>query len=156
MKKVFCFSGSKSIFLKSGCSTPILKGTWDRPLNNAMKSTKMRHFETLTTMKHYYNQRIMEVDQGSFTPLVFKGEWWSQSEKCPNTEFFLVHIFLTQAEYGDLWSKSPYAYRVRENTDEWVLYFHAVGIAGECKMFYSRLGSLPLIKPAIKNSQITA
>ena len=34
----------------------------------------MRHFETLTTMKHYYNQRIMEVDQGSFTPLVFKGE----------------------------------------------------------------------------------
>ena len=106
--------------------------------------------------KHYYNERIMEVNQGSFTPLVFKGEWWSQSEKCPATEFFLVHIFLTRTEYGDLWSKSPYASRVRESTDEWVLYFHAVSIAGECKMFYSRLGSLPLIKPAIKNSQITA
>ena len=33
-------------------------------------------------------------------------------EKCPNTEFFLVYIFLY------LLRKSPYSVRIQENTDE--------------------------------------
>ena len=39
-------------------------------------------------------------------------------DKCPNTEFFLVRIFLFRIEYGDLRSKSPYSVRKRENTDQ--------------------------------------
>ena len=42
----------------------------------------------------------------------------SLSEKCPNTEFFLVRIFLYRTEYGDLGSKSPYSVRIQENTDQ--------------------------------------
>ena len=39
-------------------------------------------------------------------------------EKYPNTEFFLVRIFLYFIEYGDLRSKSPYSVRIKENTDQ--------------------------------------
>lgn len=54
-------SGTKNHFLMSGCSTPLLKDTWDRPLDDATEIKK----------NHDYNQRIMEVDQGSFTLSVF-------------------------------------------------------------------------------------
>ena len=37
-------------------------------------------------------------------------------EKCPNTEFFLVHRIHT--EYGDLRAKSPYSVQMQENTDQ--------------------------------------
>ena len=30
---------------------------------------------------------------------------------------FLVHVFYTQTEYGDLQRKSPYLLRMQENTD---------------------------------------
>ena len=39
-------------------------------------------------------------------------------EKCPNKEFFWSVFFRTRAEYGDLFRKSPYSARVRENTDQ--------------------------------------
>ena len=35
-------------------------------------------------------------------------------EKCPNTEFFLVHIFLYSDWYGDLVRKSPYQSEYRK------------------------------------------
>ena len=40
-------------------------------------------------------------------------------EKCPNTEFFLVRIFLhlNWIRNGDLLRKSPHSVRIRENTD---------------------------------------
>ena len=53
-------------------------------------------------------------------------------EKCPNTELFLVRIFLLRTEYGDLLRKSPYLVRIylvriQENTEQkqlriWVLF----------------------------------
>ena len=45
-------------------------------------------------------------------------------QKCPNTELFLVRIFLHShwiwrfTEYGDLQSKSPYSVWMQENTDQ--------------------------------------
>ena len=38
----------------------------------------------------------------------------SLREKCPDTEYFLVRIFL----YSDLRSKSRYSVRIQENTDQ--------------------------------------
>ena len=39
-------------------------------------------------------------------------------ERCPNTEFFLVHIFRIWTKYGDFLSKSPYSVQMRKNTDQ--------------------------------------
>ena len=41
----------------------------------------------------------------------------SSSEKCPNTEIFLVRIFCIWTEYGDLLGNSAYSVQIRENTD---------------------------------------
>ena len=38
-------------------------------------------------------------------------------EKCPNTDMFLVRVFLIWAVYGDLLRKSPYSVQIQENTD---------------------------------------
>ena len=38
--------------------------------------------------------------------------------KCPNTEFFLVHIFCIWTESGDLLRKSLYSVQIQENTDQ--------------------------------------
>ena len=39
-------------------------------------------------------------------------------EKCPNTEFFQIHIFRIWTEYGDLKNKPSYLGRIRENTNQ--------------------------------------
>ena len=39
-------------------------------------------------------------------------------EKCPNTEFFLVRIFLYSDWNGDLLRKSSYSVRIQENKDQ--------------------------------------
>ena len=39
-------------------------------------------------------------------------------EKCPNTDMFLVCVFLIWTVYGDLLRKSPYSVQIQENTDE--------------------------------------
>ena len=42
----------------------------------------------------------------------------AQREKCSNTEFFLVRIFLYTDEYGHLRIKSPYSVPMQENTEQ--------------------------------------
>ena len=39
-------------------------------------------------------------------------------EKCLNTEIFWSVFPRIWAEYGDLWNKSPYSVRIRENMDQ--------------------------------------
>ena len=41
-----------------------------------------------------------------------------ESQKYPNTEFFLVRISHIRSEYGKILRASPYSVRMRENTDQ--------------------------------------
>ena len=52
-----------------------------------------------------------------FTGYILWISTFALREKCPNTEFFMVHIFLYLNWIGDLRSRSPYSVRMQENTD---------------------------------------
>ena len=43
------------------------------------------------------------------------------SEMCPNTEFFLVHMFCILSKYKEIWNISPYSVWMKENTDQKIL-----------------------------------
>ena len=44
--------------------------------------------------------------------------WITLRKICPNTEVFLISIFMIRTQYGEAPSVSPYSVRIRENTDQ--------------------------------------
>ena len=82
-----------------------------------------------------------------FTGYILWISTFALREKCPNTEFFMVHIFLYLNWIGDLRSRSPYSVRMQENTDlkKTVFWhsFHAVLIQKIQKQRKLLIGTLP-------------
>ena len=108
---------------------------WNFPLRiSSVNMTKIRSF--LRIWSHLLNKSSMEnfifcaVSLGIFEShhsevnyyqIIFqRNNCWMESllENCPNTEFFLVHIFQYSDWIRRFTDQSPYLVRIRENTDQ--------------------------------------
>ena len=66
--------------------------------------------------EHFY--RVQEVFKNLIYVRIYDSCRGTLREKCPNTELFLVRIFLYSDWIRDLLCKSPYSIRIQENMDQ--------------------------------------